>query len=75
MIMRKHLFASVLILLPFQAATAQDDENALEEVTVTGSRASFSTAQDAPVPVSVLSNEMLSNTGATELGRAIQESC
>ena len=51
-------------------ASAQED--ILEEVTVTGSRASFSTAEDAPVPVSVLTNEMLTNTGATELGRAIQ---
>jgi len=66
------LFAFVAALLPLQVATAQDNENVLEEVTVTGSRASFSTAQDAPVPVTVLSNEMLSNTGATELGRAIQ---
>ena len=60
-------------IIPFQLAMAQDGyEGALEEVQVTGSRASFSTADDAPVPVSVLSNEMLTNTGATELGRAIQ---
>jgi iron complex outermembrane receptor protein len=52
-------------------ASAQGEE-ILEEVTVTGSRASFSTADDAPVPVSILTNEMLTNTGATELGRAIQ---
>jgi iron complex outermembrane receptor protein len=52
-------------------ASAQE-EAILEEVTVTGSRAAFSTAEDAPVPVSVLTNEMLTNTGATELGRAIQ---
>ncbi len=51
---------------------ASAQEEILEEVTVTGSRASFSTAEDAPVPVSVLTNEMLTNTGATELGRAIQ---
>ena len=54
-----------------QPAVAQEEE-ILEEVTVTGSRASFSTADDAPVPVSILTNEMLTNTGATELGRAIQ---
>jgi len=52
---------------------AQDEfDDALEEIVVTGSRAAFSTAEDAPVPVSVLSNEDLVNTGATELGRAIQ---
>ena len=66
------LYACMAVLLPFQAATAQDNENVLEEITITGSRASFSTAEDAPVPVTVLTNEMLSNTGATELGRAIQ---
>lgn len=70
-----------LRLLPFlitsvvcgSNAIAQDEfDDALEEVIVTGSRANFSTADDAPVPVSVLSNETLTNTGATELGRAIQ---
>jgi len=68
------LAASVLITvaIPLQTAVAQDYEEVLEEITVTGSRASFSTAEDAPVPVTVLSNEMLTNTGATELGRAIQ---
>jgi iron complex outermembrane receptor protein len=71
--MRNHyLFVFMAALLPLQAATAQDNEDVLEEITVTGSRASFSSAQDAPVPITVLSNEMLSNTGATELGRAIQ---
>jgi iron complex outermembrane receptor protein len=53
-------------------AAAQEEDSVLEEVTVTGSRAAFSTADDAPVPVTVLTNEMLANTGATELGRAIQ---
>ena len=66
------LCAFMAIFLPLQPATAQDNENVLEEITVTGSRANFSSAEDAPVPVTVLTNEMLSNTGATELGRAIQ---
>ena len=61
------LYACMVVLLPFQAATAQDNDNVLEEITITGSRANFSSAQDAPVPVTVLTNEMLSNTGATEL--------
>ena len=72
----KSIIRNLAVLTPFifsiNALQAQDDENILEEVMVTGSRASFSTADDAPVPVSVLSNEMLTNTGATELGRAIQ---
>ncbi len=58
-------FMSVLSLTIFVASSpawAQEEE-VLEEVTVTGSRASFSTAEDAPVPVTVLSNEMLANTG------------
>jgi iron complex outermembrane receptor protein len=66
------LLISISGLLPLQAAMAQDYDEVLEEVTVTGSRASFSSAEDAPVPVTVLSNEVLANTGATELGRAIQ---
>ncbi len=66
------LCALLAVFLPLQPATAQDNENVLEEITVTGSRANFSSAEDAPVPVTVLTNEMLSNTGATELGRAIQ---
>jgi len=66
------LYGFMAVLIPLQPATAQEYEEVLEEITVTGSRASFSSAQDAPVPVTVLSNEMLSNTGATELGRAIQ---
>ena len=69
---------SSLLSVLFLAAAAwspvagAQEEAVLEEVTVTGSRASFSTAEDAPVPVSILTNEMLTNTGATELGRAIQ---
>ena len=66
------LCAFMAVFLPLQPAMAQDNENVLEEITVTGSRANFSSAEDAPVPVTVLTNEMLSNTGATELGRAIQ---
>jgi len=59
--------------IPFNLALAQEEyDDSLEEVRVTGSRASFSTADDAPVPISILSNETLTNTGATELGRAIQ---
>ena len=67
-----YLFVILASLIPIQAIAAEEYEDVLEEITVTGSRASFSSAQDAPVPVTVLTNEMLSNTGATELGRAIQ---
>jgi len=67
------LFAiSAIFALTIQPLSAQEFDDALEEIMVTGSRAAFSTPQDAPVPVTVLSNEMLTNTGATELGRAIQ---
>ena len=55
----------VTALIPMQSTYAQED--LLEEITVTGSRASFSTAEDAPVPVTVLSNETLANTGASTL--------
>jgi iron complex outermembrane receptor protein len=66
----------VLVPIPFQSLMGQEPgaeyDGVLEEITVTGSRAAFSTPEDAPVPVTVLTNEMLTNTGATELGRAIQ---
>jgi iron complex outermembrane receptor protein len=75
MLSRKR-YSCVLItalLIPFHQALAQEEyADVLEEVQVTGSRAKFTTADDAPVPISVLSNETLTNTGATELGRAIQ---
>lgn len=67
-----HIYIILASLIPIQAIAAEEYDKVLEEITVTGSRASFSSAQDAPVPVTVLTNEMLSNTGATELGRAIQ---
>ena len=35
------LYACMAVLFPFQAATAQDNENVLEEITITGSRANF----------------------------------
>jgi iron complex outermembrane receptor protein len=75
MTIQKHFFLVLITAcsIPFNLALAQEEyDDVLEEVQVTGSRASFSTADDAPVPVSVLSNETLTNTGATELGRAIQ---
>jgi len=65
-------FALFLAFAGIAPTALAQPEEVLEEVTVTGSRASFSTAEDAPVPVTVLTNEMLANTGATELGRAIQ---
>ena len=34
-----YLFALIAAFLPLQLVTAQDNENVLEEVTVTGSRA------------------------------------
>lgn len=68
-----YLTSAAIILGFWSTATlAQEKDSVLEEIVVTGSRAKFSTADDAPVPVSVLTNEMLTNTGATELGRAIQ---
>lgn len=70
------LCLSTSLIFPFNSLLAQESgdefDNVLEEVMVVGSRANFSTPQDAPVPVTVLTGEMLTDTGATELGRAIQ---
>lgn len=51
--------------------TAQE-EAALEEVTVLGSRQAGRSAGDMPVPVDTLSAETLSNSGQTEVGRMLQ---
>ena len=44
------LYTFMAVLLPLQAVAAEEYDGVLEEITVTGSRANFSSAQDAPVP-------------------------
>jgi len=54
------------------AQLVAQQELALEEVVVTGTRAKGRSAEDLPVPVDVLSAESLANTGQTEVGRMLQ---
>ena len=51
---------------------AAQNEPALEEVVVTGTRAPGRSAEDLPVPVDVLTAQDLANTGQTEVGRMLQ---
>jgi iron complex outermembrane recepter protein len=53
------------------SVTAQQ-ETALEEVVVTGTRAPGRSAEDLPVPVDVLTAEAMADTGETEVGRMLQ---
>ena len=48
------------------------DQSALEEVVVTGTRAPGRSAEDLPVPVDVLTAEAMAQTGQTEVGRMLQ---
>ena len=48
------------------------DEQAIEVISVIGSRVAGRTVEDLPVPVDVLSAEALVNTGQTEVGRMLQ---
>jgi iron complex outermembrane receptor protein len=49
-----------------------DQEQAIENITIVGSRVSGRSADDLPVPVDIFSAEALANTGQTEVGRMLQ---
>ena len=65
--------AAAAIGLPAQSTVAQETEDDLiEEVITTGTRAPGRTVSDLPVAVDVLSADDMSATGQTELGRMLQ---
>jgi iron complex outermembrane receptor protein len=66
--------ASLLALLTTIATTAlaDDDAAALDEVIVTGTSASDLTKRTSTTPVDVVSAETLQQTGAADLGAALQ---
>jgi iron complex outermembrane receptor protein len=70
-------FASIASAQEAQAAPAQPaaDANAPEgaEIIVTGTRRTDRTVADSPVPVDVLSAESLSQSGFTEINRALTQ--
>ncbi|MCL1633984.1 TonB-dependent receptor [Luteimonas sp. SX5] len=69
------LAASLLLALPaFAQETAADGQAAktLDAVRVTGSRVLGRTAEETAAPVDIIGQEELANTGAMEVGQALQ---
>jgi iron complex outermembrane receptor protein len=59
--------------VPAPAATAESDTDSQDAIIVTGTRRSDRTVADSPVPVDVISAESLSQSGHTELNRALTQ--
>jgi iron complex outermembrane receptor protein len=72
--LRTRILLAVLpgLLLGGMANLAIASEAEIEEITVIGSRAPGRSAEDIPVPVDVLTSDMLEETGQTEVGRMLQ---
>lgn len=69
------LCSSMAGLLFSPVVGAQEQTGAgqmMEEVVIVGSRTKGRTAEDLPVPVDVLNEEAMTNTGHTEVGRMLQ---
>ena len=68
------LSLGLMLALPAlaQQATAEKDPTTLDAVQVTGSRVMGRTAEETAAPVDIINSEELSNTGAMELGQALQ---
>ncbi len=60
-------------LPPAYAQTPADSESLFEEIFIVGSRTLGRTADDLPVPVDLLDEELLRDTGQFELGRMLQQ--
>ncbi len=63
--------AAGILTLPNGHAFAQDDE-LIEEIVTTGTRAPGRSAADLPVPVDSIGSESMAATGQTEVGRMLQ---
>ena len=68
------LSLGLMLALPAMAQQAPTDPEAttLDAVTVTGSRVLGRTADDTAAPVDIIGQEELANTGAMEIGQALQ---
>ncbi len=71
------LSLGLMLALPAMAqqqaeATTDPSARTLDTVTVTGSRVQGRTAEETAAPVDIIGHEELSNTGAMELGQALQ---
>jgi iron complex outermembrane receptor protein len=60
-----------ILTLPNGHAQAQDDE-LIEEIVTTGTRAPGRSAADLPVPVDSIGSDSMAATGQTEVGRMLQ---
>ena len=72
---RSSLALALLLALPAMAQEApaeQDEATTLDTVTVTGSRVQGRTAEQTAAPVDIIGQEELANTGAMEVGQALQ---
>ena len=74
---RSALSLALLLALPAFAqettpTQAQDEATTLDTVTVTGSRVQGRTAEQTAAPVDIIGAEELANTGAMEVGQALQ---
>lgn len=59
--------------IPVQVAVAQSQDNeAIEEIVATGTRAPGRSAADLPVPVDSIGSDEMDATGQTEVGRMLQ---
>src|SRR3990170_6559330 len=58
---------------PTTAPTADAEANVQSEIIVTGTRRTDRTVADSPVPVDVISAESLSQSGHTEINRALTQ--
>ena len=64
---------AMTVFIPAQDVLGQSDDNeAIEEIVATGTRAPGRSASDLPVPVDSISDEMMDKTGQTEVGRMLQ---
>jgi iron complex outermembrane recepter protein len=74
----KAIFALSAISLALSGMTAkvhaQDEEEAekIDKIVTIGTRVNNRTATDVMAPVDILTNQQLMNTGATEVGKALQ---
>jgi iron complex outermembrane receptor protein len=72
---RSTLALALLLALPAMAQEtppAQDEATTLDAVTVVGSRVQGRTAEQTAAPVDIIGQEELANTGAMEVGQALQ---
>ena len=65
--------APPVVPAPAEPATAPDEADAQDAIIVTGTRRSDRTVANSPVPVDVISAESLSQSGHTEINRALTQ--